>query len=96
MPIFILRFPFNWKNPIGYLAAFSVQYFGLLIVAGIGVYFLVFLSGSCWLMISMAHDLKYDLNAIAGVAKSRSKMNNEFSKFVEFHSDIKQLSENFN
>lgn len=43
----------------------------------------------------MAHDLKYHLHTIADVAKTRNKLYNELSEFVEFHSNVIQLSEEF-
>lgn len=72
--------------------AFAVEYVALFIVGGFGVYLLIFLSGSCWLMISMAHDLKCDLHIVTDLEKPEAKLKNEFSKFVEFHSDAMQLS----
>lgn len=64
-------------------------------VGCVGLYSLIFLSGSCWLMISMAHDLKCDLHTVADIEKPKSKLNNELREFVGFHSDVMQLSESF-
>lgn len=71
--------------------AFSMEYLLLFAVGCVGLYSLIFLSGSCWLMISMAHDLKCDLQIVADIEKPKAKLINEFSQFVEFHSDVMQL-----
>ena len=77
--------------------AFTILYIGLYTVACVGLYFLVFLSGSCWLLISMAHDIKCDLHIIADVVKTKDRLYiyNDISKFIQFHSNVIQLSKDF-
>lgn len=75
--------------------AFAIEYIGLSAVACIGLYILIFLSGSCWLLVSMAHDIKCDLNIIADVAKTKDRLYNELSDFIEFHANVIQLSGSF-
>lgn len=77
---------------MGYLMAFAMQYIGLCFVACVGLYILIFLSGSCWLLVALAHDINYDLHAIADVAKSKNQLYNEFSEFIPFHSRVIQLN----
>lgn len=72
-----------------------MEYIGLSAVACVGLYILLFLSGSCWSLISMVHDVKCHLPTIADVAKTKNQLYNELSEFVEFHSDVIQLSDDF-
>lgn len=92
---FFIRFPFDWRNPLGYLMACTSEYIGLITVARVGLQIIIFLSGSCWLLISMAHDIKCELRTIADIMKTKHTLSNELSEFIEFHSNVIQLSEVF-
>lgn len=101
-PFFLLclfhRFPFNYRNPIGYLFAFALQYIALMnlffyvcCMACIGIGFFMFI-------ISIAKDIKNNLKSIneqltKSMAEDKiSEISKQFSKTIQFHADAKQLS----
>lgn len=77
---------------MGYLIAFAIEYIGLHAVACTGLYYLLFLSGSCWLFVAMANDIKCNLYTITDVTITKQKLYNELAKFIEFHACVIQLS----
>lgn len=88
------RYPFDWRNPVGFVFATVLQtitmlYVNLLIStglsAGVGVYM--------WAM-SMAKDIKNNLNLINEIAKSKRKRSNLLkllSVTVGYHSTSKKF-----
>lgn len=95
-PIFfsIRRFPFDWKNPVGYFFAVTLQYISV-------VYFfiftecVIFFGVGCFVFeLSATNDLKNDLAAINNSAR---KKKNKFqalslvSDFIQSYSNLKQL-----
>lgn len=88
----MIRFPFDWKTPFGYLIAFAVQCITLLIAVqfialivsnGIGVYLLI---------ISMIKDLKRAVKHLIKLDKNEHLFIKQLYDFIEFHSIAKQLS----
>lgn len=95
---FIKRFPFDTKNPIGYLAACSLQYAHLsyeffflanLVTLGVGSFFMA---------LTVIEDLKGILRSINDQCTKKRSMKkrlealNQLREFVQMHSIIKQLS----
>lgn len=90
------RFPFDWKNPIGYLVAVSFQYLTIrnlymfaanLISLGIGLHLFT---------LSVTSDIKIQLNSISQIAKpkrNRKQIIKYLLDFVRNNSFEKQLSE---
>lgn len=92
---FVCRFPFDWKNPIGYTFVSGFQYvisldllIGTLLAA-------IFLVGSVKMLVLIPKDLNYDLESINIELKPRQnrvKVAKHFVNVIKFHSDVKQLS----
>ena len=88
--------PFDWKNPIGYLIAFAIQYISLghLYILGAAV---ISLEIGCYLwMMELIEDIKNDINSInktAKLRKNQTQMSKQLTDSIEFHSKVKQLSE---
>lgn len=90
-----LRSPFEWQTPIGYTMAVSLQC--ILITYVFCITMILVTNGiACYLFkISLTKDLKIILHAIdenSKMKKNRRNLYAQFSEFVDFHSDTKQLS----
>lgn len=92
------RFPFDYRNPIGYLFAFFLQYIALLnlffyvcCMACIGIGFFMFI-------ISITKDIKNNLRSINEHLKKsmseheKSEISTQFLDTIQFHAVAKQLS----
>lgn len=92
------RYPFDTKNPMGFLAANVILYV-IVLVSIIILKCIVLLGVSTMpLLFPLTDDIKCELNAIQQSLKDkrhRSKMAKPLSQFVQFHSDTRQLSGNF-
>lgn len=88
------RYPFDWRNPYGYLVAFSLQY--ALMSFGIkhATCHTGFIGGSCWMLISFTEDLKNELNTLNTTIGKKGQLNayKEFSEFLQYHAMAKQFS----
>lgn len=93
----ICRYPFDWKNPTGYLAACFIQYVGLVHL----FYFIAFcicLQIGVYLWVTAFHkNLKRDLKLFNQRAKSQDNRTEiligQFHDLIQFHSFLIQLSE---
>lgn len=91
--IFILRFPFNWQNPIGFVMAFILFYIihiNLTIAATFG-----FCYGICFYMLMTALTDDVENDSIAISARVKMEPNSVFLcqqlfDFIEFHSTVKR------
>lgn len=93
------RFPFNWKNPMGYLIAYTLLLISVLnfiyfvtccVTLGIGIF--VFIT-------SVATDLKNELIAFADRIKIEPNpmiMIKSLHDFIQFHSNGKRYEKFFN
>lgn len=86
--------PFNWKTPLGFFVALTVQaiasYFTLLSTASI----LCFLVGLCLLLIAFVRDLANDLKALSVTEipkKKHEKLMEDFRKSIKRYSQVKEL-----
>lgn len=89
------RFPFDWRNPYGYLAAVLIQYVGTfyLFVFATGTLPLAF--GGYMLARTVAKDMMMCLNSINDSVHIRAnelEINSKFSSFLKMHSDVLELS----
>lgn len=89
------RWPFNWKTPSGYVFAFldesTVQVIGVLMFLPI----IIFLIGSCWLIIVCIKDIGNDLTSLE-FDKNIAELKKPFCNIVKHYSEAKELSENNN
>lgn len=85
-PFCVLRLPFDWKNPFGYLVAISME--------SVGVYYILY-STSCvmglsvglsYILISFVKDIKEDLLQFEGDASMKEKEKAKLlpKKLIEF------------
>lgn len=58
---YILRLPFDWKTPYGYVGAFIIEYITGTYVLGTMLSQTSLIIGSYWLLISLAKDISRDL-----------------------------------
>lgn len=90
---FSIRFPFDWKTPFGYAAAWSLQFVGGCGVFTIEMPFFTFFFGSCWLFVFIADDITRDLVAFNKgevVNKNRAEKVTRFCDIIRIYSDAKQ------
>lgn len=90
----LLRFPFDWKNPLGYSIAIAVQYitaaYGLLFLASLVIFGMVtfFFANA---LIKDINGLLQTINKNAKVKKNRDRILKQLLEFIQYHSDVKQL-----
>lgn len=88
-------FPFDTKNPKGFLMAAFIQYILLINVLLAGKCLVIFVFGTCLMLFPLAKDVKHHLQAINDNTKckrNRSRIIKEFSQFAQLHSKSIQLS----
>lgn len=100
--IYTFRLPFDWRNPLGYTIAFIFQFILsmdlLITILSLTIYAI----GTCLILMSLAEDIKCDLNSVKMNARHKKHSGNrlqmfvEFSHLIQFHSSSKQLSTNLN
>lgn len=78
----ILRLPYDWKNPIGYLVAVSA----LLLWALFGVF--MFATA----LVKDLNGVLHSINSMINDKESRNEMYKELSEFIRIHANAKQLS----
>lgn len=91
----VFRFLFDWKNPIGYIFAFVQEYILIMNSAIAGLITASFGVGTCLMFIAMAKDIKNDMRCIRKLCKNhqnRREIIEHFNKFIQFHSEVTQLS----
>lgn len=91
------RFPFDWRNPLGYLIALALQ---CVVVS------YLLLVGSCGMALAIGSYLYFmasnkcikgnllSINQWTGGNKNSQQISNQFIEFIQFHSRVKQLSKN--
>lgn len=88
-------FPFDTKNPKGFLTAVFIQYIFLINILLAVKCLVVFVFATCLMLFSLAKDVKHNFQAInnnAKCEKDRAQIVNEFSQFAQLHSKSMQLS----
>lgn len=88
------RFPFNWKNPCGYVVAFTFQYIVVMYCYYLIACSVSFGTGSFLLVTSMVIDIQNNLNSINKRVKKSKKAVETIKQFnctIHFHSTVKQL-----
>lgn len=95
----IYRFPFNWKNPIGYLFACSMEYIFISNICFAALYSTTFGVGSVFMLVWMNKDVKRDFSSINKaftVKKNQMEFTKRFTEIIQFYFDTKQFSSNVN
>lgn len=89
------RYPFDWKNPIGYGIAMAFEFLSGWCTFFVALAILKFAIGIYLFVFSMVEDIKCDLESInrnAKFKKTRVEVVQQFSGIVQFHSKVMQLS----
>lgn len=93
--IFNQRFPFDWKNPIGFLVATVFEYMTMTCEYTFVSCSFTFGFGNFFFIVSATQDLKNNLksiNELAVVQNNRRQTLKRISEFIRFHSSLKRLS----
>lgn len=91
----ILRFPFEWRDPIGYLIALLIEYIDAYYISRIGACNLVFIFGSCWFISVLTKDVELELSATNEhfkLSRNEIRLNQEIYQFIGLYETGKQLS----
>lgn len=88
------RFPFDWKNLLGYLIAISLECMVISYAMLIGTGTLTFGVASYSYLIASSKCIKGSLFAIGRCTNDKAKQHilDRFIEFMQFHSQAKQLS----
>lgn len=89
------RFPFDAKNPIGYLFACALEYLLFLNMTITAVCSLTDGIGISLFLISVASDIEINLNYISESVKMKQnqvEILKQLSELIQFHSNAKQLN----
>lgn len=91
------RLPFNWKQPIGYAIALSMQCIEVYYSVMAGVILGSYAIGSCFLLKSFVNDITNDIllfNLEAAVSDHNYELTaKRFIHFVQEFSNVKELSQ---
>lgn len=91
------RFPFDWKNPVGYLVAVAVQLHMTLIIVRYIECFLIFGLAGVLFGFSIANDIKNNLKQFNKIAKSKKSIlpniMEQLVALIHFDVDLRQLSQ---
>lgn len=98
---FTIRFPFDWKLPIGYLVASFEQILVSLCHDYTGLFVIMAYIGFCKLCDTFTIDINESLKMISNDVKSsktdkHSKWIKELTEIVQLHGDSEQLGSQFN
>lgn len=90
------RLPFDWRNPLLYTILFCTLYIEFILATHFIACVASIFAGLCVMLITFAKDLKQDLCSfqLADGAENSSEFQVKLCQFVEFHSNVKQLSHN--
>lgn len=88
------RFPFDWKNPKGFLVAFAVEYILELNMLFFSICALCFGIGFYILIAAFTNDLKNDLTSFMAYSKSkrnRIRILKQLISFIQFQSVVQRF-----
>lgn len=92
------RFPFDTKNPIGFTIASAIEYFMCVNLTFFVMCIMVVAIGPSLALISITKDMKCCLKSLDNCARTKEnhiKIIRQFNEFIQFHSNAKQLSSNW-
>lgn len=84
------RLPFDWKNPIGYLAAFSMEYLTTILILSVILCQTNFTVGTSLMLIALAKDIANDLHSINAFKANQLKLTNALRDSIELQSNAKK------
>lgn len=94
-PFFIIRYPFDWRTPIGYIVGYSLQFGAMYFLMNYNVGQVTVPIGTSNLLIAFINDAKNKLANLEKVNKnggSLRELKKEVSEFISLHISLKQLS----
>lgn len=89
----LIRLPFDWKTPLGYLVAWFLQFAGGWATYSVIIPIFSFMIGLCWLFTFVAEDITRDVmafNANVAAIKNSVKKMKQFCGIVQLYSDATQ------
>lgn len=87
------RTPFDISNPVGYLFSFLIQVAGAFFVCNLAVCSVGFFIGVSAIFVSFAKDMKQEqLQFFINETNKNTETKRNLSKFIDLHSNAKQLS----
>lgn len=96
MFIFIPRYPFDTRHPIGYSISCVIEYIALVNETFVVMCIFCFCLGTTLLVISLADDINYTLGTlnshIIRLKKDRIEVIEKIPRLIEFHTHAIQLS----
>lgn len=91
-----VRFPFQWKTPVGYLLAIFIESISILYACTFSVSMFCFLIATCFMQMALADDILSKLIAMnehCTIYGDYSKFSNKFRTFIEMQEIGRQLSQ---
>lgn len=104
--LIFLRYPFNWKTPIGYMMIVFYQSVVTYLTASILFYSMLMTVAHCMFIVSFCTDVKNDIRMLNEFIKIESDKKKKFSAaainkikkmlkdIILFHVDTKELNKN--
>lgn len=89
---FHLRFPFDWKNPFGYVVAVLIEFIITTYICLIMGILMSLAIEAILLLLTLAKHIQNLLHKFNKSAKSESAAYKHLTNYVDFHSVLKQLS----
>lgn len=93
----LARFPFDWKNPRGFLMAAIITYAIAQIAITYAAYLIAYGVGMNLYIVAFTEDIKRHLRAMNEGIKAganRTDINRQIAEYIQIHSDSKQLMAN--
>lgn len=92
---YCLRFPFDWKTPVGYCLAFVIECAAAFSVCSSLIPMICFHAGSCWLFVSFVNDTiiilsLFNLNVSN---ENHDRVKERFFNIIKLQSVLKELSD---
>lgn len=91
LDIVVRRFGFDWHNPIGYVAAFSIQVVFAMYALCELLFQTNFLIGSCWMLVSLVEDITSELQTLNKVMENQYEYTEKFSKYIQLNFKAKEF-----
>ncbi|XP_031626848.1 uncharacterized protein LOC116343092 [Contarinia nasturtii] len=92
---FLMWHPFDWKDPINYLVAFTVDVMCIYCVLLATASILIYATTSCCMILAFVNDLKQEVNTLNAIGKdgrNQTELKGKLSEFVEFHVTVKEFA----